>query len=124
MMAIVICYLFREIVQIVHTIGKGNRRHYDFWNFIDFLRIFTISSSIYFFFTRDGLKDIDDDREENDGLRDIDDDREENDGEDSIRELILVTVLSLTLAVFKELKILFLNFAKFVNSIEQICKSL
>ena len=103
---IIIYYLIREIAQIVDTIGKGNMLHYDLWNIVDFLRIVTIACSIYAFWTIDDLNDINGNKAE------------------SIRELIIVTVLSLSLAIFKELKNLFINFAKFVNSLEQMWKKL
>ena len=111
MFILVIYFSFREIVQIAHTIGKGNMLHYDLWNIVDFLRIVTVSFSIYDFFTITNLEDIDDDSSSILGFM-------------TIHELIVITVVSMSLAVFKELKNLFLNFAKFVNSVEQVCKRL
>ena len=61
MFILVIYFSFREIVQIAHTIGKGNMLHYDLWNIVDFLRIVTVSFSIYDFFTITNLEDRDDD---------------------------------------------------------------
>ena len=116
MIFLLIYFSFREIVQIADTISKGNMLHYDLWNIVDFLRILTVTFSIYLFYTitRD---DYGTDDKSGDNTKEV---LVYMSGD----EHIFVTIVSLSLAVFKELKIMFLNFAKFVHSVEQISKNL
>merc|ERR1719215_736121 len=116
MIFLLIYFSFREIIQIADTISKGSMLHYDLWNIVDFLRILTVTFSIYLFFTitRD---DYGTDDKSGDNTKEV---LVYMSGD----EHIFVTIISLSLAVFKELKIMFLNFAKFVHSVEQISKNL
>ena len=116
MIFLLIYFSFREIIQIADTISKGSMLHYDLWNIVDFLRILTVAFSIYLFctITRD---DYGTDDKSGDNTKEV---LVYMSGD----EHIFVTIISLSLAVFKELKIMFLNFAKFVHSVEQISKNL
>ena len=121
MIFLLIYYSFREIIQIADTISKGSMLHYDLWNIVDFLRILTVTISIYHFFTIDDYDTKEDKNETNDNSGGF---TKEVFAYLSGDELFIAGIISLSLAVFKELKIMFLNFAKFVHSVEQISKNL
>ena len=123
MIFLLIYFSFREIIQIADTISKGSMLHYDLWNIVDFLRILTVAFSIYLFFTitRDDYDTKEDGNNSNDNSGGF---TKEVFAYLSGDELFIAGIISLSLAVFKELKIMFLNFAKFVHSVEQISKNL